>query len=596
MTVDTASGRTGRRGFSALLTAKVRAHLSFVYPQEDCEALTRRVLEAFWPEDHQHQCRPMRRRLNAPVWSEKDCVLITYGNTLVDGENTPLTLLDDFLTHHVGDQINSVHVLPFFPWTSDDGFAVVDYTKVNAELGSWDHLARIAGHHKLMADLVLNHVSSLHPWFVQYRQDQEPGRGYFIDVDPATDLSQVVRPRPQPLLRAIETPSGEKHVWCTFSHDQVDLNFANPDLLIEFIRIIRLFLEQGVTTIRLDAVAFIWKEIGTSCIHLPQTHEIVKLMRTLADYSREPMVLITETNVPNRENLSYFGNRNEAHAIYNFPLPPLSLHALITGNASVLTKWQRRMPPAPAGCFYFNFTASHDGIGVRAAEGYLTDAELMGMIGAIRDVGGLVSMRAMPDGSVRPYEINVGLWDAMLAGPGGETHRKARFLASQTIMMALEGIPAFYIHSLLATPNDTDRVERTGHNRSINRHQWNYPELERLLDDTDSDQSQVFGELMRRIGIRRGQSAFHPNATQMTLDFGPGIFAVWRQSRDRTQSIFALHSVSDREQVVPLDRINLIENEPWVDLLTGESVDEPRGEIVLAPYQSRWISNVLPER
>ncbi|PHP67613.1 alpha-amylase [Zhengella mangrovi] len=581
--------------FPDRLRSRLEAHLEFIYPQADHAALTEAVLDAFWPGDRDDLCRPMRRRLNAPVWSESDAVLITYGNTLVDGENTPLTLLDDFLTHHLGSAINSVHVLPFFPWTSDDGFAVVDYTKVNGDVGDWHHLTGISGHHKLMADLVLNHVSSLHPWFIQYRQDQEPGRAYFIEVDPATDLSQVVRPRPQSLLREVETAHGVKNVWCTFSHDQVDLDFSNPDLLLEFIRILRLFLDKGITTIRLDAVAFIWKEIGTTCIHLPQTHEIIRLMRTLADYSREPMVLITETNVPNRENLSYFGNRNEAHGIYNFPLPPLALHALLTGDASVLTRWQRRMPPSPAGSFYFNFTASHDGIGVRAAEGFLTDDQLNRMIEAIRGIGGLVSMRAMPDGSVRPYEINVSLWDAMLAGPGGAEMRFERFMASQTIMMALEGIPGIYIHSLLATPNDLDRVERTGHNRSINRHQWNYPELEERLSDPQSDTARVYGEMLRRLAVRTRQRAFHPNATQMTMDFGPGIFAIWRQSGDRTQSIFAIHNVTAREQVVPLDRINLIENEPWVDLLSGEPVEEPHGEIVLAPYQCRWISNVLPE-
>ncbi|MFP1633562.1 sugar phosphorylase [Zhengella sp. ZM62] len=582
--------------FPALLRNRLQAHLEFIYPHADSSVLAQRVLEAFWPEGHQASCRPKRRRLNAPVWSERDAFLITYANTLVDGENTPLTLLDDFLTHHVGSAINSVHVLPFFPWTSDDGFAVVDYTKVNPEVGDWHHLTAIAGHHRLMGDMVLNHVSSLHPWFVQYLQGQEPGRGYFIEVDPRTDLSQVVRPRPQSLLREVETANGTQHVWCTFSHDQVDLDFSNPDLLLEFIRLLRLFLDKGITTVRLDAVAFIWKQIGTSCIHLPPTHEIVRLMRTLADYSREPMVLITETNVPNRENLSYFGNRNEAHGIYNFPLPPLTLHALLTGDASVLTRWQRRMPPSPAGSFYFNFTASHDGIGVRAAEGYLTDEQLTGMIDAIRDIGGLVSMRAMPDGSVRPYEINVSLWDAMLAGPGGADLRFERFLVSQTIMLALEGIPGIYIHSLLGTPNDLARVERTGHNRSINRHQWNYPELGARLADPESETSRVFSEMMRRLIIRQKQKAFHPNATHMTMDFGPGIFALWRQSGDRTQSIFALHNVSAREQVVPLDRINLIENEPWIDLLSGEEVDEPRGEVLLGPYQCRWISNVLPER
>ncbi|RLQ88200.1 alpha-amylase [Notoacmeibacter ruber] len=577
--------------FPTLLVKRLDYHLSFLYPHQDIPALTRRLLDAFWPADKRVLCRPQRRRVSAPSWSERDAILITYGNTLQDGEHPPLHILDDFLTRHVGSVINGAHVLPFFPWTSDDGFAVVDYTRVNSELGSWQDMGRIASHHKLMADLVLNHVSALHPWFVQFLQGQEPGRDYFRTVEPGTDVSDVVRPRPQPLLQSFETSEGEKHVWCTFSRDQVDLNFANPDVLLEFIRIVRLFLNEGVRIIRLDAVAFIWKEIGTKCVHLPQTHEIVRLMRTLSDYSREAMVIITETNVPNRENISYFGASNEAHAVYNFALPPLMLHALTTGDAKQLTLWQRHQPPAPAGSFYFNFTASHDGIGVRAAEGYLTDEQVTDMIGSVSEVGGEVSMRALPDGSKKPYEINVSLWDAMKAGPGGHAYQFDRFMVNQTIQMALEGIPGIYIHSLLATPNDKERMERTGTKRALNRHIWDYRELEDLLSQPDSDQSKVFAEMKRRIGIRTRQPAFHPNATQMTLDLGPGLFSLWRQSRDRTQSIHAVHSVSNEPQSIPFNRLNLIMDEPVIDLLSGRRYEEGEETLTLAPYQCVWIAN-----
>ncbi|OXT00420.1 alpha-amylase [Notoacmeibacter marinus] len=579
------------KAFPTLLVKRLVYHLSFIYPRHDADDLTRQVLEAFWPADKRVLCRPQRRRLSAPPWSERDAILITYGNSLQDYEHPPLHILDDFLTRHLGSVINSVHVLPFFPWTSDDGFAIVDFTRVHSELGTWADMRRIAGHHKLMADLVLNHVSALHPWFVQFRQGQEPGCNYFRTVEPGTDVSEVVRPRPQPLLQAFETAEGEKHVWCTFSRDQVDMNFANPDVLIEFVRIIRLFMDQGVRTVRLDAVAFIWKEIGTKCVHLPQTHEIVRLMRTLADYSREAMVIITETNVPNRENISYFGASNEAHAVYNFALPPLALHALTTGDARQLTLWQRHQPPAPAGSFYFNFTASHDGIGVRAAEGYLTDDQVAEMIAAVSAVGGQVSMRAMSDGSERPYEINVSLWDAMKAGPGGHAFRFERFMVNQTIQMALEGIPGIYIHSLLATPNDEERMERTGTKRALNRHIWDYRDLEDRLSQPDSDQSKVFAEMKRRLAIRTRQPAFHPNATQMTLDLGPGLFSLWRQSRDRTQSIHAIHSVSNEVQTVELNRLNLIMDEPVLDLLSGRRYAESDETIELAPYQCVWLAN-----
>ncbi|MEX0405104.1 sugar phosphorylase [Aquibium sp. LZ166] len=574
-----------------LLERKLEAHLRFIYPERSPEDLTAQVIEAFWPAGSGARMRPTARRASAPPWSERDAVLITYGNSLIDGEHPPLTLLHDFLKVHLRGAISSVHVLPFFPWTSDDGFSVVDYTKVNSDLGSWDHLARLGADYRLMADLVLNHVSSSSAWFTQFLQDQEPGSGYFIDVDPATDLSAVVRPRPHPLLRAVETPSGEKHVWCTFSHDQVDVNFANPDLLLEFIRIMRFHIDNGVRTIRLDAVAFVWKEIGTSCIHHPKTHEIVRLMRTLADYAHEPLVLITETNVPNFENLSYFGNRNEAHAVYNFSFPPLMVHALLTGDSTLLNRWQMRMPPAPMGCFFFNFLASHDGIGLRPAEGYLDDEAIASMIETIRGFGGLVSMRGMADGSQRPYEINVSLFDTLkgTAAAGEDGMQFERFVCSQTVMMALEGIPAFYIHSLLATPNDHERVARMGHNRSINRHQWNYPELEERLADASTDQARVLKEVLRRIRIRAGQPAFHPNATQYTLQLGPALFGLWRQSLDREQSIFAIANVTAEPQRLSLVSLNLIAGEDWTDLITGRRIDVP--ELTLDPYQCVWLTN-----
>ncbi|WP_157015908.1 sugar phosphorylase [Mesorhizobium xinjiangense] len=577
--------------YPSQLSRKVKAHLAFIYPDRDAEALSQKVLEAFWPKAE--QIRPKARRASAPPWSERDSVLITYGNSLIDGVHPPLTLLHHFMNEHLKDAISSLHVLPFFPWTSDDGFAVVDYLKVNSDLGSWDHLSRLGADYRLMADLVLNHVSSSSAWFTQFLQDQEPGWSYFVTADPNADLSAVVRPRPFPLLRAVETPSGERHVWCTFSHDQIDVDFANPDLLSEFIRIMRFHIDRGVRTIRLDAVAFIWKEIGTPCIHHPRTHEIVRLMRTLADYAAEPLVLITETNVPNFENLSYFGNRNEAHAVYNFSFPPLMLHALLYGDASLLNAWQMRMPPAPLGCFFFNFLASHDGIGLRPAEGYLDDAAIAEMIDTVRGFGGRVSMRSTAEGTERPYEINVALFDALkgTAQDGEDGLQFERFICSQTVMMALEGIPAFYIHSLLATPNDHERVARMGYSRSINRHQWDYPALEELLSDPESVQSRVLGEMLRRIRIRTSQPAFHPNATQYTLQLGPAFFGLWRQSLDREQSIFAIHNVTTKPQPLALVTLNMIAGEQWVELLEGRPLDVEAGQLVLEPYQCAWITN-----
>ncbi|MER5172049.1 sugar phosphorylase [Thioclava sp. GXIMD2076] len=573
------------------LSARIADLLEDVYPDFDPDIMASQVIDAFWPEGTHRRKRPRVPGNN--LWSQSDAVLITYGDSITDGAHKPLDLLNDFLLSYMKGVVNGVHILPFFPYTSDDGFAVTDYRKVNSALGDWPDISRIGSEFHLMSDLVLNHVSSQGVWFNAYRQGQAPFDKFFYEARPSDDLSQVTRPRTTPLLQAVDTPNGKRHVWCTFSHDQVDLDFRNPEVLLEILRIIRLHVDAGVQILRLDAVAFLWKEVGTNCIHLPQTHAIIQLMRLLCDYAAENVILLTETNVPKAENLSYFGDRDEAHAVYNFPLPPLILHAMMSGTARYLLEWQRTMPPAPLGCAYLNFTASHDGIGMRPAEGVLPEAEKEKVIDTIREIGGLVSMRSLPDGSESPYELNCGFFEAMGRTFKGEDefHIK-RFLCSQTIVMSLEGIPAFYIHSMLATPNDHEAVERRGMNRAINRHKWFYPELRAKLADYESNQSRVLSALSERLRLRARQPALHPNATQFTLHLDPRLFGIWRQSLDRAQSIFAIHNVSDEEVTVRTGDLNLIDGQRWFDILSGELIDGgPETTLTMAPYQCRWITN-----
>lgn len=575
---------------STSLSARLTQLLRQIYPDLDHDILASQVIDAFWPDGTSRRKRPRKPGNN--LWSQRDALLITYGDTLIDSSHKPLDLLHDFLLRHMKGVVDGVHILPFFPFTSDDGFAVTDYTKVNASLGDWADIQRIAGEFHLMSDLVLNHVSSQGVWFNAYRQGHKPYDRFFFEASPDDDLSNVVRPRTTPLLQEVETSRGLRHVWCTFSHDQVDLDFSNPDVLLEILRILRLHVDNGVQIIRLDAVAFIWKEVGTTSIHMPQTHAIVQLIRLLADYASESIILLTETNVPRTENLSYFGQCNEAHAVYNFSLPPLILHAVMSGSSEYLLKWQRSMPPAPLGCAYLNFTASHDGIGLRPVEGILPTPEINRMIDTLKQVGGLVSMRALPDGAEAPYEMNTSYFEATgqtFVGPDG--YHLQRFLCSQTIVMSLEGIPAFYIHSMLATPNDHEAVLRRGMNRAINRHRWHYPDLLERLDDPNSMQSRVLGALSDLLRLRARQAAFHPNATNYTLNLDARLFGLWRQSLDRAQSIFALHNVSAQNVEIPAGQLNLIHEEHWVDLISGETIDPEAESLNMAPYQCRWVTN-----
>ncbi len=526
------------------------------------------------------------------LWDESDIALITYGDSIQSPEQKPLQVLHNFLNQRIGSAISWVHILPFHPWTSDDGFAVLDYSSVNESLGGWSDLTRIAVDYRMMADLVLNHCSSRSVWFENFRRGIHPGADYFYVPPEDFDVSQVVRPRTSALLETVQTDAGSRAVWCTFSADQVDFDFQNPAVIEEFSEIIRQLLDAGVRIFRLDAVAFLWKVSGTSCINLPQTHEMVRLFRTLIECAQSDAIVITETNVPNTENLSYFGNGDEAHAIYNFSLPPLLIHSLLTGSSQHLRAWMMSMPPAEAGTTYFNFIASHDGIGLRPVEGLLSESDLEQLVTTLESFGGLISRRQSGEEESRAYEVNIALFDA-LSGTvkGTDELGLERFICAHAIMLGLEGVPAFYLHSLLGTQNDVERVRHTGHNRAINRHQWQLSDLAAALDNPRSSHHRVLAALQKLIELRKQQLAFHPNATQFTLNLGDPLFGFWRQSTDRRQSIFCVYNVSDQPQMLSIQSLNLIATQDWYDLVSGQKFDDSMSQTCLAPYQSVWISN-----
>ena len=413
--------------------------------------------------------------------SEQDVILICYGDHVYDGENPPLQVLHQFLKEQVKPTINSVHILPFYPWSSDDGFSVIDYYQVDADLGDWSHVNAMKYDFRLMFDAVFNHMSAKSEWFKKYLAGEAPYDNYFIAVPPDTDLSAVVRPRALPLLSPFETPSGTKHVWTTFSDDQIDLNVQNPDVLIELLKITRFYVEQGSEFIRLDAIAFLWKEIGTTSIHLEQTHLIIQLMRDVLDIIAPDVVLITETNVPHDENISYFGNgTNEAQMVYQFPLPPLVLHTMASGDSTHLTQWAQSLDGIGGRTSFFNFTASHDGIGLRPVTGILSDEEINTLVNRTKSHGGHVSYKSNSDGSQSPYEMNITYFDAItspeITKSDPETAVK-RFLVSQAMQLSLAGVPGIYLSSLFGARNWHEGVEETGRNRTINRRKFERKEL-----------------------------------------------------------------------------------------------------------------------
>lgn len=512
--------------------------------------------------------------------SEKDAILICYGDHVQSADSPPLEVLHHFLKKHVKPNINTVHILPFYPWSSDDGFSVIDYYKVDEHLGDWQHIRAMNDDFRLMFDAVFNHMSAESEWFQAYLRGEAPYDNYFIDVPADTDLSEVVRPRALPLLSPFESSTGTKHVWTTFSDDQIDLNAENPAVLIELLEILRFYIEQGAEFIRLDAIAFLWKKIGTSSIHLDETHWIIQLMRDVLDIIAPDVVIITETNVPHEENISYFGNgTNEAQMVYQFPLPPLILHTMASGDSTHLRQWAQSLDGIGGRTSFFNFTASHDGIGLRPATGILSQDEIDTLVQRTKSHGGNVSYKTNSDGSQSPYEMNITYFDA-ITDPRitAETPDIAvkRFIVSQAMQLALAGVPGIYFSSLFGARNWSEGVEETGRFRTINRQKH---DADTLSDDLNSDtlRADVFKHYMDLLEKRASNPAFHPLASQKILDLGTGVFAVLRQSQDGKDSVLALHNVTGDEAFITLSD----------DLKTLFALDD--AHIKLAPYAVEWL-------
>ncbi len=519
-------------------------------------------------------------------FSEADAVLITYGDTLLRDDEFPLQTLAQFMKNHLKGVFSGLHILPFYPFSSDDGFSVVDFFQVRPDLGTWKDIRALGKEFRLMVDLVVNHVSAQSDWFQNYLAGESGFEDLAISLDPETDLASVTRPRSHPLLTPFEKHSGERvHVWTTFSADQIDLNYASLDIFGKMVEALLFYVSQGATIIRLDAIAYLWKQIGTKCIHLPQTHDMVKLFRCILDQVAPGVSIITETNVPHAENISYFGDgRDEAQMVYNFSLGPLLLHALTTESARLLSEWCRDLTSPSDKTTFFNFTASHDGIGVRPLEGILEPIEIKHLIERMRKNGALVSMRQQTDGSDVPYEINITYFDA-LKNPNldDDPFHIPRFLASQAVALVLPGVPAVYIHSLLGSRNWTEGVSKTGRARSINRQQLPADLVYTEIRKPDSERARVFQAYQHMIQVRRRQAAFHPQAQSHVLQLDDRVFALKRMNLG--QKVFALTNMSTEH--IGIDMGTVTNANKLKDLLSGRQVLSD--SVTLGPYDVMWL-------
>ena len=553
-------------------------NLTVLYGEGGASYLAKRMMAIAMGE---LMARPAEHADPKPL-SAADRMLICYGDSVRDEPGMPLSALRQFATQYLQNSISTIHILPFFPSSSDDGFAVIDYQTVRRDLGDWSDINALSADFDLMFDLVINHCSRENLWFADFVGGREPGCDYFHEMPSMVGLESVVRPRNSPLLTHVHTYQGIKRVWTTFSDDQIDLNFANPEVLCEFVHILFSYIAQGARFIRLDAIAFLWKELSTSSINLEQTHCVVRVLRALIDEMQTRTLLLTETNLPHNENVSYFGSRDEAHLVYQFSLAPLILYSYLFNDGQYLGQWAEQLEPPPAGCSFVNFIASHDGIGLRPLEGLVPASDIQRLTDAAHERGGFAAMRSADDGTETVYELNIALFSAF----GGTAKNIPAYLGAHQLMLAFQGIPALYLNAFVGGLNDLQGVESTGRTRSINRGHWQLDDLKTILATETNEQSIIFAELNRSLEIRGSQSAFAPSAQQEILAYTED--SLWLKRENTDQVILVIASFSEAPVETELPRQDTA-YEHATDLLSEDAVVLTKA-VPMAPYQVRWLS------
>ena len=583
---------------------KIQKRLTFLYGEQKarvCFKELERIMRVYYAYKTPHMIQ-MEETLNAHErFTEEDVILITYGD-LIQGKNRkPLEILADF-TKYLKGAINTLHILPFFPYSSDRGFSVTDFEEVDPRLGTWDDILNLKSSTKLMFDGVFNHISSKSRWFQEFLDGNPRFQEFFTVFSTKTAISEaylslILRPRTSELLSVFSTLNGTRSVWTTFSRDQIDLNFKNPEVLLKMAQILLLYVRRGADLIRLDAITYLWQELGTTCAHLEETHTIIKLFRDILNAVAPRVALISETNVPHAENIEYFGDGyNEAQMVYNFALPPLVLHTFQTGSSAALTKWAMSLSRVSDSATYFNILDSHDGIGVLGAKNILTDEEIEMMALRVVEHGGFISFKDNGDGTTSPYELNSTWYSALNREDCDETmdFKIKRFLASRSIALVMMGVPGIYLHGLFGSKNDADAVLDEGQTRSISRRSFDQESLYQTLDDPDTSTHKIaygFGDMT---ALRAREKAFHPNAEQRVLKVSDALFALVRTSIDEKEQIICVTNITSRDQQITIDLPEQgLNTRSWLDILS-EHLFMADGDVLdldLPPYQVLWLKS-----
>ncbi len=409
--------------------------------------------------------------------------LITYVDRLSNGG---FNALHSLLKGPLAGIFGGVHLLPFFtPMDGTDaGFDPTDHTQVDARLGTWEDVQALGGTTDLVADLIVNHISSSSPQFLDFLE-KGPDSQYadmfltFERVFPRgareSDLLRIYRPRPSLPFSPITLLSGErKLLWTTFNPEQVDIDVRHPQAEAYLGSILRKFQAAGIKIIRLDAVGYAIKKPGTNCFMIPETFEFITELTEKAHKLGIDVLVEIHSHYLKQIEIAH-----RVDWVYDFALPPLVLHALFKSDARPLARWLSISPRNAV-----TVLDTHDGIGVidagadsDGAPGLLSPGEIDNLVETVHRRSRGQSKRATgaAASNLDLYQVNCTFLDAL----GG---REAEYLIARSLQFFAPGIPQVYYVGLLGGGNDMELLARTGVGRDINRHYYTPAEIEAALE------------------------------------------------------------------------------------------------------------------
>lgn len=632
---------------------KIKNTLIQVYGHEKAECAYKKMMELFDAKRESETAEEsLKVNCGRNALSEDDATLICYANSVASRNGiSPLGALKKFYDNHdLKKAFSSTHLLPFFPWDTDRGFSVKDYYEVAEENGTWDDIEELSKSTELMFDFVANHASIRnpivqkailaavlpkdHPKYDEVKKFKDFVFVYTEENKPTDDeLSALSRPRAYPaltpfivfekdgeLLADLENKDhvhvkrgeidliGTGYVWTTFSRGkredgtektrQVDLNFLNPLVLVESLKILMFYAEKKARFIRLDAIGYIWKQIGRPSIHEDQCHLLLEVIKDFLSLVTPEVVTVAEVNEAQEMFFRYLGkgDHEQADLVYQFTHFPLAVYGLHTGDASYYKEWLKTIGHVE-GRQFVTILGSHDGLGLKPVRGILPESEIerFGDI-LVDEYKAMPNYAYLPGGKRIVYEACGTPWDLINKSDLDLDTAIKRYKLVVAMGLTVRGIPGIYINGLLGA-NNYFPEEGLDENRTVNREIFSYNALTETLNDKSSQESRVFEMVKELLAIRRRESAFSLNAKAIIIPeyHNQSIVAAELFSADNMERILCCYNVSSEPQRLTIPKLTSRGTGKWKNLLEPHEercFDREVIDIELEPYQALWLKKV----